>query len=184
MLVGAERLACRLVERLCLQARQGPNDRVGPEHFDGGTAHVVERVEQVTEKERKRIAADLHDDLGAKLLTIVHTSDSERISTLAREALEEGKGKGCISLRRHQWRMAESNATMPIWLGKNHLGQTDKQEHQHTGANGGPIQTVDLSKVSDDDLKRLEHVLGALAHPGAGGSLEGTDQDGTGETEG
>jgi two-component system, NarL family, sensor histidine kinase UhpB len=47
------------------------------------------RVEQVTEKERKRIAGDLHDDLGAKLLTIVHTSDNERISTLAREALEE-----------------------------------------------------------------------------------------------
>ena len=47
------------------------------------------RVEQVTEKERKRIASDLHDDLGAKLLTIVHTSESERISTLAREALEE-----------------------------------------------------------------------------------------------
>ena len=47
------------------------------------------RVEQVTEKERKRIAGDLHDDLGAKLLTIIHTSDSERISTLAREALEE-----------------------------------------------------------------------------------------------
>jgi signal transduction histidine kinase len=47
------------------------------------------RIEQVTEKERKRIAADLHDDLGAKLLTIVHTSESDRISTLAREALEE-----------------------------------------------------------------------------------------------
>jgi len=47
------------------------------------------RVVQVTDRERKRIAADLHDDLGAKLLTIVHTSESERISTLAREALEE-----------------------------------------------------------------------------------------------
>ena len=47
------------------------------------------RVEQVTDRERKRIAADLHDDLGAKLLTIVHTSESERISQLAREALEE-----------------------------------------------------------------------------------------------
>lgn len=47
------------------------------------------RVEQITVQERKRIAADLHDDLGAKLLTIVHTSESERISTLAREALEE-----------------------------------------------------------------------------------------------
>jgi signal transduction histidine kinase len=47
------------------------------------------RVEQVTERERKRIAADLHDDLGAKLLTIVHTSEDPRISSLAREALEE-----------------------------------------------------------------------------------------------
>lgn len=48
-----------------------------------------QRVEQVIERERKRIAADLHDDLGAKLLTIVHTSESDRISSLAREALEE-----------------------------------------------------------------------------------------------
>lgn len=47
------------------------------------------RVQQVTERERKRIAGDLHDDLGAKLLTIVHTSESDRISALAREALEE-----------------------------------------------------------------------------------------------
>ncbi|WAC74522.1 ATP-binding protein [Roseateles sp. SL47] len=55
-------------------------------HFD----QVAEaKLEQVTERERKRIAADLHDDLGAKLLTIVHTSESDRISTLAREALEE-----------------------------------------------------------------------------------------------
>jgi signal transduction histidine kinase len=54
----------------------------------GGQATEV-RVEEVATKERKRIAADLHDDLGAKLLTIVHTSDNERIATLAREALEE-----------------------------------------------------------------------------------------------
>ena len=50
---------------------------------------VEQKLQQVTERERKRIAADLHDDLGAKLLTIVHTSESDRISTLAREALEE-----------------------------------------------------------------------------------------------
>ena len=53
-------------------------------------AHMAElRVEQVTAQERKRIAADLHDDLGAKLLTIVHTSENDQISSLAREALEE-----------------------------------------------------------------------------------------------
>jgi signal transduction histidine kinase len=44
-----------------------------------------------TEQQMQSRVAELerHDDLGAKLLTIVHTSDSERISTLAREALEE-----------------------------------------------------------------------------------------------
>jgi signal transduction histidine kinase len=58
--------------------------------FEGNFSQLAElRVEQVTERERKRIAADLHDDLGAKLLTIVHTSESERITALAREALED-----------------------------------------------------------------------------------------------
>ncbi|MGH8795540.1 MAG: sensor histidine kinase, partial [Caldimonas sp.] len=58
--------------------------------FEGNFSQLAElRVEQVTERERKRIAADLHDDLGAKLLTIVHTSESERITVLAREALED-----------------------------------------------------------------------------------------------
>ncbi len=52
-------------------------------------AMTAQRVEQFTERERKRIASDLHDDLGAKLLTIVHTSDSARVPQLAREALEE-----------------------------------------------------------------------------------------------
>jgi len=59
---------------------------------------------------------------------------------VAREAFEEGKGKGCISLRRHQWRMAENNATMAIWLGKNHLGQSDKTEL--SGPEGGPVQVA------------------------------------------
>jgi signal transduction histidine kinase len=72
--------------RLTLEARI----REATEEIERNFAQLAElRVEQVTERERKRIAADLHDDLGAKLLTIVHTSESERISTLAREALEE-----------------------------------------------------------------------------------------------
>ncbi len=48
-----------------------------------------DRIAAVTAIERQRIAADLHDDLGAKLLTIVHTSADERIAKLAREALDE-----------------------------------------------------------------------------------------------
>lgn len=58
--------------------------------FDNRVEHLTaQRVEQFTERERKRIASDLHDDLGAKLLTIVHTSDATRVPQLAREALEE-----------------------------------------------------------------------------------------------
>lgn len=37
----------------------------------------------------------------------------------------------------------------------------NKQEH--AGANGGPIQTLDLTKVSDEDLDRLEAIFGPLA---------------------
>jgi hypothetical protein len=102
----------------------------------------------------------------------------------AREVFEAGKAEGRSSLRRTQFRLAETNAAMAIFLGKNYLGQTDKQEHQHTGAGGGPIQTVDLSKVSDDDLRRLEQVLGTVADPGRSGGAEGPDPGGTGAEEG
>ena len=50
---------------------------------------TARRVEQFTVLERRRIASDLHDDLGAKLLTIVHTTDGARVPQLAREALDE-----------------------------------------------------------------------------------------------
>lgn len=38
------------------------------------------------------------------------------------------RGVGKISLRRSQFRMAETNPTMAIWLGKQYLGQTERQE--------------------------------------------------------
>ena len=42
---------------------------------------------------------------------------------------------GKISLRRYQLRLAEKNASMAIWLGKQWLGQTDKQEVMFTENN-------------------------------------------------
>lgn len=35
------------------------------------------------------------------------------------------RGKGKVSLRRSQWRLAETNVTMAIFLGKNYLNQSD-----------------------------------------------------------
>lgn len=50
---------------------------------------------------------------------------------------------GKISLRRSQFRLAERNATMAIFLGKNYLGQADKIEQT--------INTIDDSMRKDVD---------------------------------
>ncbi len=45
------------------------------------------------------------------------------------ERVASGRERGKASLRRMQWKAAEAgNPTMQIWLGKNHLAQTDKNE--------------------------------------------------------
>ena len=53
------------------------------------------------------------------------------------------RSSGRISLRRTQYAMAKTNPTMAIWLGKQWLGQTDKQE-------------VTMSKTIDDSLKEMD----------------------------
>ncbi len=91
-------MCLRLVQQFARELQLSEANRIATEarvrestnEIERNFAQLAElRVEQVTAQERKRIAGDLHDDLGAKLLTIVHTSDNDRISTLAREALEE-----------------------------------------------------------------------------------------------
>jgi hypothetical protein len=49
---------------------------------------------------------------------------------------------------------------------------------QHTGRNGGPIQTVDLTKLSGDELDQLESIFGPLA-----GSVGDDASDPSGEGE-
>lgn len=57
----------------------------------------------------------------------------------ARQAWKDGQDEGKASLRRKQFAMAEKNAAMAIWLGKQYLGQKDK--HELSGdAEGAPIK--------------------------------------------
>jgi hypothetical protein len=49
----------------------------------------------------------------------------------ARAAWENGQQSGLASLRRRQFAMAETNAAMAIWLGKQYLGQKDHAAHEH-----------------------------------------------------
>ena len=52
---------------------------------------------------------------------------------------------GKISLRRTQFRMAESNVAMAIWLGKQYLGQTDKVEQSN----------IEIDAESQEQLNKL-----------------------------
>lgn len=44
------------------------------------------------------------------------------------EVFKQKRVNGKISLRRSQFKLAENNANMAIWLGKQYLGQKDKPE--------------------------------------------------------
>ena len=56
--------------------------------------------------------------------------DKSTISRRFATEINEGREKGKISLRRKQWKLADTNANMAIFLGKNYLGQKDHQDGQ------------------------------------------------------
>jgi hypothetical protein len=60
------------------------------------------------------------------------------------EAHKKHAGKGRISLRRKQYEVAmKGNVTMLIWLGKQHLGQADKQEtKQHVNVSSDEVNNI------------------------------------------
>ena len=57
---------------------------------------------------------------------------------------------GKISLRRKQWKLAEKNATMAIFLGKQYLGQRDYSEVEVKADINNPFDGV-----STEDIKKL-----------------------------
>ena len=62
------------------------------------------------------------------------------------------QGEGKASLRRAQWKAAQDgNPTMLVWLGKQMLGQRDKQEI--TGDNGGALQISITRRIIDPGAK-------------------------------
>lgn len=65
------------------------------------------------------------------------------------EVFRQKKGIGKISLRRKQWRIADKSASMAIFLGKNLLGQKDKQEIDQTH-NGAITLAYNLDKEPEE----------------------------------
>lgn len=78
------------------------------------------------------------------------------------EALEKGKEGGKTSLRRTQFALAKKNAAMAIFLGKNYLDQTDRQDIN---------QSVTVDVTVTDARSKLERLL--LRQHGAGADKPG-----------
>ena len=66
------------------------------------------------------------------------------------EVFRQKRGLGKISLRRSQWRLAEKNANMAIWLGKQYLGQTDNAK----GEDARTVEDDPLTKALKQEAER------------------------------
>jgi len=121
---------------------KGPSKPMSDKEFE----QLVNMIRiQCTQAEICRIYKMDEDTLNR---IIAERGEAENFSELYKKNQDEGKA----SLRRMQWKAAEGgNATMLVWLGKQVLGQRDKQEI--TGADGDPIQmgiTVNFVKSNAD----------------------------------
>ena len=63
---------------------------------------------------------------------------------------------GKISLRRLQFKLAEKNASMAIWLGKQYLGQTD----------------VITAQTTEDFVRNLDSIYDKLKNPAKNRTIE------------
>lgn len=101
-------------------------------------------------KKRGRPKKDINYETVEKLASIFCTQEEvasflnisisvlqhdERFKTVHKKGIQTAK----MSLRRLQWKHAQANPGMAMFLGKNYLGQTDKHEHEVTFPRGTNI---------------------------------------------
>ena len=100
---------------------QDKGNKLAEKPFDKRQFEALCRI-HCTEKEITDILGyKSHETLNAKLL--------KEYGGTFEQVYPEFSSQGKASLRRMQWKNAEEgNTSMLIWLGKQHLGQKDKQE--------------------------------------------------------
>ena len=122
-------------------------------------------VEEQKKRGRKKIAIDYEkvENYAARMASYdeiadimgVNTSTLERDPEFLRHH-KKGMQKGRVALRSKQFELAMAgNPTMLVWLGKQVLGQRDKQDTEITGKDGGPIPIAPIN---------VEQILGTEAY--------------------
>ena len=78
------------------------------------------------------------------------------------EIFSEKRGKGKISLRRTQFKLAEKSPAMAIFLGKNYLGQSDKIQYENTDTANGQLADL-INGLKDNVYTKTTPVDGTVA---------------------
>lgn len=85
--------------------------------------------------------------------------------------LEKGQAKRNAGLRRRMWEggVRDGNPTLLIWLSKNLLGWSDKNEHVHAGDAQRPlvVKGTQFSRLSVEELATLNTLLEKAEREGA-----------------
>ena len=78
----------------------------------------------------KNLAAIMctEEEIASVLETTVEVLHNRENGEAFSELMKNGKEEGKASLRRAQFKLAERNPSMAIWLGKQYLGQKDSTE--------------------------------------------------------
>ena len=121
-------------------------------------AETLERIKQLAGLQLTQVEA-----AGVMLVAVSTFKAFLQKSALAREAWEIGEGSGKASVKRAQFVMAHRSATMAIWWGKQHLGQSDKVETENNHSH--EYEWID-SSAQDFDRRMAGLAARAAKAPG------------------
>lgn len=117
----------------------------------------------------------------AAIVKCARTGEHPSVDTLERrfaDVIEKGRHEGRMSLKRMQFTVAmgfeaidkggkgtgvyrvRPDTTMLIWLGKTVLGQKDTSVREMSGIDGRPIETRELSQLTDREV--AEKIAGII----------------------
>lgn len=117
---------------------------------DEATLKIIKGLGQIQATTKECAAV-----LGVTEMTYIQFK--KRHAPLIDDTYAAGSGEGLASLRRRQFQMSEKSATMAIWLGKQYLGQSDKQEIAST------VEVID--RMTEDQIIERIRSLDAAIQP-------------------
>jgi hypothetical protein len=111
-------------------------------------------------------------EIASVLNVSVRTIERRKSQPAFAEAIERGRARGRVSLRRNLWNLAtKGNPAANIFLAKNLLGYKDYFTNEHTGPDGGPIvigPAPELAELTDEEVKQLSILVDKTQRPRKG----------------